>query len=723
MLILTWKITLMKIGSIKTVLWSKASKVIASPYFILLAATILCYFDVATFQHPLKWDIIDPDLPLRYFVSDCIQNGIFPYWNPYQGCGYPNYAIPITWYPTVWIFSLMGHYGIVALTIDFLLHIYIAGIGMFLLARRFGYSDATGCILGICYLACGFFVGNAQHFGWVIGAAWIPYLFAYFIDLSRNNDNISFIKLLLICYLLATGAYPALIFLSIWIVLFITIYYCVERYKTNGIKSVWQYLTKLIFLAICAMAISVIAIVPTIQLWQLGWREMDLDYLMKYRQPLGGMISLLLPYATAAKDNLWDELVNFYGPDANTMMNVYFGLLAFIFFAISIFRKKNVLHRIFLYTGVAYLLACFPHKFPVRELMIKYIPTMDLFRIVSVYRVFFILGAIICAGIVVEDILNGKCKIKHLTAILSSLFIIGIIASIYANKQNGLVWQHISRQSLIQSCILALAMLMLIQKRVPAKLWLTLLVLTDMGIATQANASCSIYYKYYSFSKILKNEQSFPKDYYPVGNNKPIIETDGHGFAHYWRNSNTFMKDFSYNNYSPYFLRTFDKLESNQLLFRKTLDNNVAFLSTNIAPLSEINDTSKYSNNIVFVDLDDYCQYKNDSGKCELILQKTEPNIFTMSTDADYPQMLTLLQSNFHGWKAYVDNTEVQIHTANECFMSIEVPSGKHNVHFVFKNYLIVALALISVIGFLSCCVLIVILYKKQGKSLAPNIQ
>lgn len=711
MLILTWKITLMKIGSIKTVLWSKASKTIASPYFILLAATILCYFDVATFQHPLKWDIIDLDLPLRYFVSDCIQNGIFPYWNPYQSCGYPNYAIPITWYPTVWIFSLMGHYGIVALTIDFLLHIYIAGIGMFLLARRFGYSDATGCILGICYLACGFFVGNAQHFGWVIGAAWIPFLFAYFMDFSKNPKDINnHLKLILVSYFIATGAYPAIIFLSGYIVLFMAIYYCLKHIQEQGYKGFLTYSSMLLILSLFICIISLIAIVPTLQSLDVVNRDMSLDYLLHHLpQPVRGMISLMLPYAVIGDNDDWTTIYDFFGTDANSMMNVYFGLFTLFFFAIAVFKKKNAIHRIFLYTGFVYLLACFPHKLPIREFMIRYIPTMDLFRIPSVYRLFFIIACLAIAGIALDGFIKTKNN-KRLINIIATVALVSMFTlSMFSFHKTNITWQHIAIQSIIQCCLIGVFILFNNQEKIPIKYWLVGLVLIDLSVATQMNGGGTIFHKPNTTTKVLQNETSFPKTQYPATNEKPIIATKGHGFSHYWRNTNTFMKDFSAENYSPYYLKSFTDFEKNDLLYKETLDNNIAFLSTNVFATKSVKDTALYSNDIVFADLPNFEKYspaENDSTRAiEYLI--AQPDQFEMKTSANYPQILTLLQNHHKGWHAYIDGNEVPVYIANISFMAVEVPSGNHYVHFVFKNNLIVTLSIISLVSFLICVLLL----------------
>jgi len=61
-------------------------------YLVFLAVTALAYWQVALLQNSLKWDVMDCYLPWRYHVGECLQNGIFPFWNPYTHCGYPIHA-------------------------------------------------------------------------------------------------------------------------------------------------------------------------------------------------------------------------------------------------------------------------------------------------------------------------------------------------------------------------------------------------------------------------------------------------------------------------------------------------------------------------------------------------------------------------------------------------------------------------------------------------------
>src|SRR5512140_489285 len=103
-----------------------------SPVFIILAIAILAFWPISFLIYTFKWDMLDVVLPFRYFAGECIQNGVFPLWNPYQLTGSPIYAdmqYPL-WSPEVWLVGLTTGYSIYVLHFLFILYIFLAGYGM-----------------------------------------------------------------------------------------------------------------------------------------------------------------------------------------------------------------------------------------------------------------------------------------------------------------------------------------------------------------------------------------------------------------------------------------------------------------------------------------------------------------------------------------------------------------------------------------------------------------
>src|SRR5690349_17871769 len=108
-------------------------------WFFIVVVALAGYWQVAFFNNTLKWDMLDQYFPWRYFVSECLRGGILPFWNPYESWGYSILADPQSgvWYPVTWIISLLHGYDLYASQLDFVLHITLAGFGMFALIRHF----------------------------------------------------------------------------------------------------------------------------------------------------------------------------------------------------------------------------------------------------------------------------------------------------------------------------------------------------------------------------------------------------------------------------------------------------------------------------------------------------------------------------------------------------------------------------------------------------------
>jgi len=157
----------------------------AYPYLFLFIVIIIGYWCISFFIYPLKYDAVNFYLPFRNFYGSCFQNGVSPFWLPYQSLGYPSFSDTTTgvFYPLVWIIGYLWGYNIYSLSFEYILHIYIASIGFYLLSKELGFDNKISILLAICYCFSGFFIGNSQHFSKIIFACWLPISIYYFIKI------------------------------------------------------------------------------------------------------------------------------------------------------------------------------------------------------------------------------------------------------------------------------------------------------------------------------------------------------------------------------------------------------------------------------------------------------------------------------------------------------------------------------------------------------------
>ncbi|GAB4322255.1 MAG: hypothetical protein Kow0059_17250 [Candidatus Sumerlaeia bacterium] len=101
--------------------------------------------------------------------------GWFPLWNPYEFCGLPlagNLQFGL-FYPPALIFGLWD-----ALTVYrwFILgHYFWAGLGMWLVARRWGLSGGSALTSAVAYMCGGYLYGRISNPIVFVGCAWLPW--------------------------------------------------------------------------------------------------------------------------------------------------------------------------------------------------------------------------------------------------------------------------------------------------------------------------------------------------------------------------------------------------------------------------------------------------------------------------------------------------------------------------------------------------------------------
>lgn len=132
----------------------------------------------------------------RQFFNSFLQEGIWPWWNPYIFSGTPFIANPIVniWYPPTWLFVFLPLN--IAYSWHVALHILWAMVGMYVLLRfllrptsYIFHPDIAPWVGGLVFGLSGFFAARiwAGHVDVIAAASWMPWVFGAFWHL--NNDR------------------------------------------------------------------------------------------------------------------------------------------------------------------------------------------------------------------------------------------------------------------------------------------------------------------------------------------------------------------------------------------------------------------------------------------------------------------------------------------------------------------------------------------------------
>ncbi|MFN8534313.1 MAG: YfhO family protein [Dehalococcoidia bacterium] len=156
----------------------------------MLAATIAGFWQIAlTGRIMAGYDLITYFYPYREAVNAALRNGRIPLWNPEIFLGVPMAANIQTavLYPPTWL--TVGLPAPQAITVHTLLHVFLAGIGMYAFCRASVGLDRLGALVGgLVFMLSGFFSGQTGHPNQLAASAWIPIVFVLFEQACRRRS-------------------------------------------------------------------------------------------------------------------------------------------------------------------------------------------------------------------------------------------------------------------------------------------------------------------------------------------------------------------------------------------------------------------------------------------------------------------------------------------------------------------------------------------------------
>jgi Bacterial membrane protein YfhO len=171
-----------------------------TPFWIYLAllADVVLFFHKPLFspQYLFPWDFRGVQLPPITFLADQLRNGHFALWNPYVYCGFPVFANIEACYfqPFVLLSALIAaHTSVDALPMLLewmvVLQVWIAGVCAFHVFRRFGAGRAAAFAGAVIFQTGGFFASRAEHIGAMMAVSCMPLAWLAVTHLAERPDR------------------------------------------------------------------------------------------------------------------------------------------------------------------------------------------------------------------------------------------------------------------------------------------------------------------------------------------------------------------------------------------------------------------------------------------------------------------------------------------------------------------------------------------------------
>lgn len=682
-------------------------------FLFLLLICIGGYWDIATFQDSLKWDMLDCYFPWKFFVGESFKHQLFPLWNPYQHLGYPIYAdMRSVFYPDAPLVAGLGGYNFKVLHTLFILHITLGGVGMYALSGRFTRNFWARLTAASSYILCGFFVGHGQEMFGIIAATWIPWIINYFIRFQQTLAWSDLWKLSLFLFLQLTGGYQALSLMLAYLLLVFFFVFSISGYKQGGIAALKKRVIRHAVLAMVVFSSVAVLLVTYFQVAPNAERLSGVTLQWAYLNSINwrALTSFIAPFGVTTS-----------GADLNidvSMANLYVGLLWLPLYALGVVQKSSAFVRAMAIFGVVCLLASMGPLTPMREWLYHYVPTMNMFRMSSFFSYFMQLSLILIGAKALGRILDApqrhidlfKWSVGALALLVAGIGFYhytvwptaGLEALTNLLKVGSVLYQfdfsqRIVFQAAIQLTLLGLFLvgLVFVGRKKALAPFVLLFVIVEMTLATHLNFPVTVGggFKPQALQQKLDVQPHgfpIPSLHKPIGFNteiKPALNP-------LWHNTNIYTKTVSYDGFNSF---TIDRLNAYRL------DNTAAFEKYLQQPLLFLYPQE----NTTGITITDYAP---DGLVCQVTLTEAST--------------LVLQQVYYPGWSISINGSTVPMQLFEDVFPSIGLTAGTHTVTFTYQN-----LPVLRAFGFsyavvllIICCIVFGVVKTQTGNNKWPTV-
>lgn len=714
----------------------------SNPFVCLFIVCIIAFWQVAFLYSGLHWDMLDVHLPWLSFMSDVLQSGELHYWNPYQSLGYPFHADMLsTWYPPALITARFIGFDLIILQWYFLLHVFVAGCGMYKLAQFFNSNKRIAFLAAVSYMLCGVAVSNAQHLFIITSLAWIPLVCLYYLRLFATLSLTDMLKLSVVTCFMITGGYPFLTVVTLYFILILLIINLVARMKENK-KSIPKILFLLLLSALLTTVMCAPMVVGFVQVMpELGrGTALSIETAVSNPYTLNAFWFSLVPFSLG---NNWE----YFGADMS-MVNIYSGILFFVFMVYGLWKKASAMEYIFFAFGIVCLLGSLAQELPFMKWMVAYVPLFSYFRFPALLRLFFIIGVIIFGARSLHTFLDHFERDKNLLKYVILSFVALITLLIFyglsqADMHNlSFLNQHETFQKKLMDLtlyerlfiggvvqlLLLLGFLFILQKAINVIAFsrnIVFLVVVDMLLAVQMNINYTVVDPLVDPVKLTRELKTIIPDGYPLPQRTSMLnaKNEGTGIPGIWRNVNNYTKAPAIDGFTSFWLNDYLRLEKDTLLSKMVLDNPIVYLSSSVFSedvLAVHKEQGKISGRNLYFQKNEYAQLQSmkltHASADTAYFLEFRPNKFRVKVIASGDQLLTILQSAYKGWQVSVAAKESTWLKSNYLFMSVLVPAGESEVEFTYENHWIKYSFIAAMVAFLGSvfAILFVTLRKKR---------
>jgi hypothetical protein len=679
-------------------------EIIRSPFLWLAITCALAYWPVSLHIFSLKNDALNYFLPVRYQISESIYHGYFPAWSPYFNLGYALLGDSQSgvWNPFVWLLSMTGPYTLYTLQFETLLYMYLAGCGMYVLCNYLKLHAHACWIAALSFMLCGFMSDSAQFLNWISGAAFLPWLVRYFLELLEEKSLTSGILTGIFAWLLLVTAYPAIFILSGYLLLALLIkqvFFSSIPSKLNEIKRLFPWLASALIVFVILSFPAIYHYAAYLPLSQRGDGASFEDAMSNPWHPslLFTMLTPLGAFNHSVAD-ITDPLER----------NSFFGLIGvWSLIAAGLSRFRTRWSRFFWGALILSFLFSLGQWAGIRSIAYYTLPLLDSFRHPAMAKIFTIFFAIIIGSSWLHEQFRSPSSsavlsLKVLTVVfgLWAIMVFGsdrpffleMATSSWKSLKDGWSsWQWMQINVLIQLPFFV-ALWYAIQKKQSVR-WFSSIALVNLML----HASCFCFFTVVKKDRANKIQsiinQHSPRGY-PLPNQSSLAENSREGMTYFNEigTLNMYNKQVGRVDYriSPCNLSSQIQFwDSSQIrnitqtypLFYPA--EKAILLSSVYSPIEDsLKEVSVFSSDARLVHSINQLSVRDQP---RLNWQVFHPNQFICTVNQSGSRFWVLQQNHYPNWRLMIDGKPSKLEKVNWTMMGFEVPAGQHQIQLQFN--------------------------------------
>ena len=346
-------------------------------------------------------DVMVQNHPFRDFFACALREGQLPLWNAAINCGFPLFAEgqagPL-YPPNVILALLLPTWA--ALNWNIVLHLWLAGAGMYALVRSFGAVRPAALCAGLCYALSGYMVVRAMSPNFIDVCAWLPLLF-WLVDRILKRGHFFYVLLfaLVIGLQLLAGHPQAALYGAVAVA-----GYWLYRSWVQG--AGWVAWLTLGGAFVLGAALAAVQLVPTAELVQLSNRGAGLSWasFVAMSLPPERLATLLWPnlFGNSAHGTYGSREVGFF-----IQLCAYVGVVPLFLAWAALRERRDGQVGFFAALALAGLVLALG-KYTALFSFFYEIPGFSLFRIPTRFLLWFAVGASVLCGLGLDQVLRRE---------------------------------------------------------------------------------------------------------------------------------------------------------------------------------------------------------------------------------------------------------------------------------------------------------------------------